>query len=111
MIRWVLRKPMEFVLYRPVLASHLVKVLTFFPFIHKRLIAFASNEGLITHSHAPVPRKPGKATENRVLGNLAQQLEIGAPVDFPSQDQTLPGPVRPKGKNHELKSPLEKWFH
>ena len=111
MIRWILRKPMEFVLYRPNLASKFMKVLILFPHIHKRLVSFAINEGLITQSHAPVPRKPRETNKNRVLGTSAQQVEVGTPIELPSLDQALAGPVRPQGKDHELKSPLEKWFY
>jgi hypothetical protein len=111
MIRWVLRKPMEFVLYRPKLASSFVRVLTLFPFIHRRLISFASAEGLITQSHAPVPRQPKEPANKPVLESLVQPVEAGSSSYSPSLDQLLPQRARPRGKNHELKSPLEEWFY
>ena len=110
MIRWMLSKAMSFVLYKPELASKFVKLLTYFPHINKKLISFATNAGLITSSHAPVPRK-GQETYKEAVNTLVSRFDDDLLVDSPSFRLNSHQASNPKGKNHEEKSPLEKWFY
>lgn len=110
MIRWMLSKVMSFVLYKPGLASKLVKLLTYFPHINKKLISFASDEGLITSSHAPVPRK-GQETNKEVVNTLVSRIDDDLLADSPRFGLNPYQASKHKGKNHEEKSPLEKWFY
>jgi len=102
---------MSFVLYRPKLALKFVNILTRFPVINDKLISFASNEGLITHDHAPVPRQAKKANKKAKGNKLAQNIENNHLIPGTDHEQYMPKAAKPKGKNHEEKSPLEKWFY
>ena len=104
MTRWLLNKSMDFVLHRPKLASACVNLLKPFPAINQKLISFASDEGLITHDHGPVPKKPKKG------GKKPSSIE---PFSGPVRTETSPlkAAIKLKGKNENEKSPLEKWFY
>ena len=111
MIRRLLDKAITFVLYRPKLASTCVRILAHFPMINDKLISFASNEGLITHDHAPVPKQDSRANKN-VNGNiLLHEIEDDRLTHDADHEQYTPHAAKPKGKNDEEKSPLEKWFN
>jgi hypothetical protein len=111
MLRWILNKSMDFVLHQPRLASACVKALTYFPWVNKKLISFASNEGLINHEHAPVPRLGKSEARNVLATDLHDRTSDDGSIDPPALVGSDTWLARPKGKNHQQKSPLERWFN
>lgn len=111
MTRWLLNKAMGFVLYRPKLASKCVQILSRVPLINEKLISFASKEGLITHDHGPVPRQAKEVHKKFKFDGLLQSVEDDHLIADAGDDHYMPKAVKPGGKNHEDKSPLEKWFY
>jgi hypothetical protein len=111
MIRWLLNKAMTFVLYRPRLAAGCVKILKYFPIVNNKLISYADKEGLITPSHGPAPRKSEKGLAEVKGDNLPQASGSEEPLYADKCGFGMSRTVGSRGKNHDLKSPLEKWFY
>lgn len=102
---------MDFVLNRPKLASTCIKFLSLLPIIHEKLISYASNEGLITYDHGPVPKEKKNKNKKTNLDKQAQDFEGKYLTPQMRQEKITSQDAQPKGKNHAHKSPLEKWFY
>jgi hypothetical protein len=107
MIRWSLNEAIGFVLYRPRLASTCAKILTLFPSINEKLLSFASNEDITTNDNGPVPKEAKGVYREVKTNTLLRGFEEDHLIEGTGHEHYKPRAAKPKGKNHEQKSPLE----